>query len=400
VKEVQDLEPRCLLSATSDPSQSPLQQACETNVIADPALVQLNGVNLLDVTSLSPPQKNQLISVPFWMPSGVEANGNAQTPTEDLYDEGAGAVWGSLSDEGGPIILPNVQVDAGGIIGIDFGGYVVGDMPPYQPVDFGGIISIDFSGDVAAAGDTGAYGTLGNAVGEVDYVPADYGNGYMGVDDVGEDYNATGGVGYEPADYGGAVWCTIADEGIYGGVDDVADYGAAAIGGLDDVADYGAVIGAPVDGGIDSGIGINGIDGDYGAAANGPGDYGVGADDYGIGAGAYGTNDTGAIGSPAGDYGAVDYGAGAYGAGDYGIGAGDYGTNDTGTIGAVDGDYGVGAGDVDGMNIGAAADFGVDDTINLEILDSEASERHPANQPNGATFRSNLFSATLKINRV
>ena len=358
MKEVQDLEARCLLSVTPVADESLLTncQTCVTASNTDPSLVQLNTVGMQEIVSgsvVSPTPLVYGVYGPTWMPGAVQAFPTSQTTAEDLYDEGAGAVWGSLSDEGGPIYCD------GPII------------PPYVPVDGGGILGIDVGGDmpIPDAGNAGADGTMGV--------------GFCGVDDVGQDINGAGGV----------VWGTIADEGVYGGIDDVADYGAgvygglddvadngaAAIGGLDDVADYGAVIGSPADGGIDSGIGVNGIDGDYGAAGYGPGDYGIGADDYGIGAGAYGTNDTGAIGSPAGDYGAVDYGAGAHGAGDYGIGAGDYGTNDTGTIGAVEGDYGAGADDGTGVN---GADGGQDphtevsiDTLEFQFYEGPYEER-------------------------
>ena len=318
---MQDLEARCLLSGTSVSDESLLTN-CPTGgeaSVSDPSLVQLSTVGMQEIINASASPQIPLIYGPTWTSGAFQAIGTPQTPAEDLYDEGAGAVWGSLSDEGGPSLnmLPNAA-GAVGANGID-------DLLQ----DFGAVAT----GDTAAAGVAGAYG-----------------NGFMGIDDVGEEYNAAGGAVWcsiaddgvngiigcdDVVDYGGVVWGTIADEGIYGGVDDVADYGATAIGGLDDVADYGdgdGVISGPADGGTDSGIGVNGDDGDYG-----PGDYGDGAGDYG-------TNDTGTIGSPAGDY-----GAGAYGAGDDGSGSGfdiagalDSGFDDMGGI-MSDGGYGTGA---------------------------------------------------------
>ncbi len=356
LKEVQDLEARCLLSVTPIADES-LITNCPTSAtasIADPSLVQLSTVGMQEIISGIPASQSSVTYGPTWMLAAVQTNGTPQLPAEDLYDEGAGAVWGSLSDEGGPSLnmLSNVA-GALGAMGID-------DLLQ----DFGAVAT----GPTGAAEAIGGYG---NAYTGIDYVPPDYGGGYIGVDDVGEEYNATGG----------AVWGTIADEGVYGtviglddvvdygavdggvgvyggvdyvppdygggidgGIDDVADYGAGAHGGLDDVADYGAVIGGPADGGIDTGIGVNG-----GEGAHGAGDYGPG--DYGAGEGGYGAN--GVIGSPAGDYGA---GAGGYGAGD--------------TSGNV-GDVGAGAGP--GADVGGMADLGMDGSHSIVAEDDTAS---------------------------
>ena len=344
----------------------------------------------------------------------VSTSASPLSPPVDLYDEGAGAVWGSLSDEGGPVnqgghaIPPYSQADAGGTMGIDFFGNVVGDMPPYQSANTGGIIGVDFFG---VAGDFPLYqpvdngneGTLGladggaglepadygngymgvddvgqdhNATGGAGYAPADYGNGYGGVDDVGQDYNATGGAGYGPADYGGAYSPAVGDFGIddvviYGAVDGgviggqagagtgygPADHGGAvwgtiadegvygAVGGLDDVADYGP--GAY--GGLDDVA-------DYGAVIGGPADGGIdtGIGVNGAGEGGYGAN--GVIGSPAGDYGPGDYGPGDYGAGEGGYGANGVIGSPAGDYGP--GDYGAGAGGYGAGGYGAEAGAG------------------------------------------
>jgi hypothetical protein len=149
----------------------------------------------------------------------------------------------------------------------------------------------------------------------------------------------------------GAVWGTIADEGVYGvvgGLHDINDFGVGSYGGIDTVGDYGAVIGSPVDGAIGT-IGGYG-DGAYGVAAgfdatgaldSGFDDMGGVFSDGGYGAGANGDNaDDGAIGATGG-YG--DYGAGAYGvdAAFDGSGALDSGFDDLGGV-FSDGGYGIG----------------------------------------------------------
>lgn len=272
-KEVQDLEARCLLSVTpvADEALLTTSPSSTTASIADPSLVQLSTVGTQEIINGIPTSQSSMSYGPTWMIAAGQAKGTPQTPAEDLYDEGAGAVWGSLSDEGGPSLsMVSNAAGAVGAMGID-------DLLQ----DFGPVAT-------GATGAAGVNGVYGNAYTGIDYVPADYGNGYMGVDDVGEEYNATG-----PVALG-----TIADEGVYGivgGLDDVNDFGVGGYGGIDDVADYGAVTGSPTDGGIDSGIGVNGND-DYGAGAYGAGDYGAGVGDYGAeaGAGAGGTGTGGA----------------------------------------------------------------------------------------------------------
>jgi hypothetical protein len=152
----------------------------------------------------------------------------------------------------------------------------------------------------------------------------------------------------------GAVWGTIADEGVYGvvgGLHDINDFGVGSYGGIDTVGDYGAVIGSPVDGAIgtiggygDYGTGAYGVAGGFDAAGaldSGFDDMGGVFSDGGYVTGANGDNaDDGAIGATGG-YG--DYGAGAYGIGDTsgndGGGAGVGADGMTGT--AVDGNHSI-----------------------------------------------------------
>ena len=206
-----------------------------TVAIADPSLVQLSTVGTQEIINGSEPSQIPLIYGPIWSIAVAQTYGTPQTPAEDLYDEGAGAVWGTIADEG-------------------------------------------------------VYGVVG-------------------------------------------------------GLHDINDFGVGSYGGIDTVGDYGAVIGSPVDGAIgtiggygDYGTGAYGVAGGFDAAGaldSGFDDMGGVFSDGGYVTGANGDNaDDGAIGATGG-YG--DYGAGAYGIGDYGAGAGADGM--TGT--AVDGSHSI-----------------------------------------------------------
>ncbi len=256
---MQGLEAKCLLSATplAEPS---IEQPALTNVdmnslvlMSEAGFIQFNAIGLQDLSSLSPAQRSQFIYGPQ-LPATT-----LPTPSEDLYDEGAGAVWGSLSDEG----TPSSNIPGG---------------------------TFDGTGAV----DTGVDGIMGTDTGGAVYSPPDSGSGFMGIDDVGEEYTGTG--------VNGDI-----------GLDDVADYGQADIG-VDDVADYG-----PGD------IGP----GDIGPGDYGPGDYGPG--DYGPGDTAdTGYDATGALDSGFDDMGDI-FGIGVDGPGD--TGPGDDGSTDSGPDG-------------------------------------------------------------------
>ena len=92
LKEVQDLEARCLLSVTPVANAS-LITNCPTSAtasIADPSLVQLNSVGTREIINGITTTQSSVTYGPTWMLAAVQTNGISQTPAEDLYDEGAG----------------------------------------------------------------------------------------------------------------------------------------------------------------------------------------------------------------------------------------------------------------------------------------------------------------------
>ena len=258
------------------------------------------------------------------------------TVQEDLYDEGAGAVWGSYND-GGPNLEPG------------------GGTPTLDQSGVGGTLTANSDFGVDDVGEEYQGGVLCAIAGG--------GNELIGVDDVGQEYQ-------------GNVWGTIADSGVdenaIDGTPDmvICDYGIPDVGpgdyGIPDVGpgDYGTLDVGP---------------GDYGTPDIGPGDYGtpdVGPGDYGtpdIGPGDYGTPDVGP-----GDYGTPDVGPGDYGTPD--VGLGDYGTPDIGP-----GDYGtpdVGPGDDGAPDSGpGGTDMGVDSPHSIVAIDDTATtdEDKPVN---------------------
>jgi hypothetical protein len=126
-QELQTLESRLLMSAVS--------------LTADPADVRLQGLQTLPTGSATP-------ASPF-------------VPAEDLYDEGAGAVWGGLMDPlGGLPSRPlGAPLPSGGISGL---GESEGD--PGGDVDGSSIVGNGFCG-VVDDGGTGGGDTGGSSVG-------------------------------------------------------------------------------------------------------------------------------------------------------------------------------------------------------------------------------------------
>ena len=111
------------------------------------------------MSNLSPAQQSQFIYGPI-LPGTT-----LQTPNEDLYDEGAGAVWGSLSDEGSPSSnSPGGTLNGTGTADLGFDTSGVNDIPTPETGDFP---SADY-GDITPG----------------DYGPGDYGPGDAGVNDM------------------------------------------------------------------------------------------------------------------------------------------------------------------------------------------------------------------------
>ncbi|MEJ7595583.1 MAG: hypothetical protein WKF77_29055, partial [Planctomycetaceae bacterium] len=233
-KDVQALEAKCLLSGTplSESSvEQPALTSGDANFLApmsEAGFIQINTVGLQDLSGLSLSQQSQFLYGPQ-LPGTT-----SPILSEDLYDEGAGAVWGSLSDEGGP---SSYMLDGTGAVDIGV-------------------------------------------------------DGIMGTDDIGEEYNATGGAVWgtiaDEGVYGADGWDDVPDYGTGGygdiGVDDVADYGAGDTGVTGTLADNGADYGAgdygPGDTGYDAtgalDSGFDDMGGIFGDGDTGPGDYGPG----------------------------------------------------------------------------------------------------------------------------
>ncbi len=208
-KEVQGLEAKCLLSATplAEPS---IEQPALTNVdmnslvlMSEAGFIQFNAIGLQDLSSLSPSQRSQFIYGPQLPVTTFP------TPSEDLYDEGAGAVWGSLSDEGAPSSnIPGgtfdgtgaVDMGVDGIMGTDTGGAVYsppgpGDYGPgdYGPGDYGPGDTADTGYDTFGVNDapvpeTGDFPSADNGVdGPGDTGPGDTGPGDVDGVDAGQE---------------------------------------------------------------------------------------------------------------------------------------------------------------------------------------------------------------------
>jgi len=227
---VQDLEVRCLLSAmpVADSLLTTATLSSTTAAIADPSLVQLSTVGTQEIINGSDTSQIPLIYGPIWSIAAAQTYGTPQTPAEDLYDEGAGAVWGTIADEG-------VYGIVGGLHDInDFGVGAYGGIDTVG--DYGAVIGSPDDGAIGAIGAIGAYGDYG------DY--GDYGAGAYGV---AAGFDATGALDSGFDDMGG-----VFSDGGYG------------IGAVGDNADDGA-------------IGDTGGYGDYGAGAYGIGDYGAAA---------------------------------------------------------------------------------------------------------------------------
>lgn len=158
-KAVQDLEVRCLLSAmpVADSLLTTATLSSTTAAIADPSLVQLSTVGTQEIINGSEPSQIPLIYGPIWSIAVAQTYGTPQTPAEDLYDEGAGAVWGTIADEGVYGVVGGLQ---------DINDFGVGS--------YGGIDTVGDYGAVIGSPVDGAIGTIGGY--------GDYGAGAYGVD--------------------------------------------------------------------------------------------------------------------------------------------------------------------------------------------------------------------------
>jgi hypothetical protein len=196
-KEAQGLEARCLLSGDPLSEQSALTTVDMNSLSSmfDAGLIQINAIRMHDFSSLSPAPAGQIVYGPIF-----PATASLPGPTEDLYDEGAGAVWGSLADEGARGTdtsngsLRFGEADGTGAMGMndmlpqpdmgDYGAIGVNDGPIPDMGDYGAMV------DGLPNPDTGDFPNDNgiDATGVADWGFDDLG-GVLGYDDGGFDVN-------------------------------------------------------------------------------------------------------------------------------------------------------------------------------------------------------------------